>query len=757
MGHLLAQMKLRTQVAMVGLVGLVVLLAVGFIQNTSTSRQNQQQNATDDATTANELVNAINIDMLQARRHEKDLFIRNSEESLSLHAQAIAAARSDLNALAPYLHQDADRAALKQIQADVEDYTQQFQLVAAKKRQLGFNETLGLMGAMRHSIHEIESSLQTLRQPQLQILMLMMRRHEKDFLARLDTKYGSELKDRASEFQGLLSQTDLPEAMRANIQAKLDDYLHSFLAVMDTTLLIREDSARLSAIYASLEPTLARMSQSVTRDYETSRSEMAETRSHTSHLLLLVVLVGVLVVALGVHLVGGAICNPLIGLTRLMQQLATGHRQVDIPARALALRTEIGDMARAIKVFDEQAQQNQQMKAAEEAENRAKQRRQHEADELIDMFGASVTGVFSGLSQASATMATTAHTLGETAAETNQEVHVVTGAVKETAANAQSVAAASEELTAAIGEISRLIHNSAQVAERGSIEAKEVVERVERLRMTSDRIGDIVKIIADIASQTNLLALNATIEAARAGEAGRGFAVVAGEVKTLSTQTQQATVDIAAQIAEIQNSIVGTVDSVQIIGQTVSSIHRATGDIAAAVAEQQSATDEIARNVQFVSSSADSISASITRVRDSATRTNGAALEVRDASEAMAEQTGRLSDEVRDFLTAIRNAGQGDDFTRLEIDLPARVMETNGESRSARARMISVGGVWLDARLSQPLGSRVEVTVEGIARPLSARIAGLSDRGTRLQFPMDSTHLAFVTNAMTHLTHKHAA
>ena len=754
---MLARFKLRTQVATVGAVGLAALLVVGVIQTLSANFQAVRQGATDEATHAYEKVCAVNIDLLQARRHEKDFFLRNNEETVVAQGKAVAAGRRDLEALFTHLHQDGAVAALRGVVAGVEDYSKQFQAVAAKKRELGLTPEAGLMGGMRKAVHDIETSLKAASQPKLEVLVLMMRRHEKDFLARQDPKYGEDLKARVREFELALPAAELPEAVAADIRTKLAEYQRTFLAVMDATVAIRDESKVLSQIYSTLEPVLTSLSDTISKDYEGSQAEMAAERERTGALLLWVIVGAVALVALGAYLVGGAICRPLITLTGLMQRLAEGHVKVEIPARDLSLRTEIGDMARAIRVFDQQAQQNLEMKAHEEAESLSKLRRQQESEELIDMFGASVAGVFSSLSTASGAMAETAESLSEAASETNTEVEVVTGAVGETTANSQSVAAASEELTAAIAEIGRLINSSSQVAEAGSLQAKEVVARVIRLRDASDRIGDIVKLISGIASQTNLLALNATIEAARAGEAGKGFAVVASEVKNLANQTAKATEEISSQIGEIQDSIAGTVDSVQAIGETVTGIYQTTSEIAAAVTEQQSATDEIARNIQFVSSSAGEISSAIGKVRESAARTNEASRGVGGASREMAKQTDRLSAEVMDFLTAMRGAGTNHEFERLEVDLPARIQVAGGGAHSARARMISIGGVWLDAHLDLPMGSVVETTIEGLGRPIMSRVAGYTERGMRLQFPMDTKHLAFISEALERLVRKRAA
>ena len=120
-------------------------------------------------------------------------------------------------------------------------------------------------------------------------------------------------------------------------------------------------------------------------------------------------------------------------------------------------------------------------------------------------------------------------------------------------------------------------------------------DQIGALANAAQKIGDVVKLIQDIAGQTNLLALNATIEAARAGETGRGFAVVASEVKSLAVQTAKATEEIASQIAGVQTSTWTAVYAIGRIADRMQEINTHTAAVAAAVQQQNAATGEIPR------------------------------------------------------------------------------------------------------------------------------------------------------------------
>jgi methyl-accepting chemotaxis protein len=274
---------------------------------------------------------------------------------------------------------------------------------------------------------------------------------------------------------------------------------------------------------------------------------------------------------------------------------------------------------------------------------------------LADTFEREVGAVVEAVANSAERLQNSARALSSAAATSGEEATAVARAGGQAHADVQSVAAAAEEMAASVTEIARRVGEAAEVAGRAVAEARATDNTVQGLSEAAARIGDVVKLIGDIAGQTNLLALNATIEAARAGEAGKGFAVVASEVKSLAGQTARATEEIARQIADMQAATAQAVSAIRGIGATVERTSEIATTIAAAVEQQGAATQEIARSAAQVADATSTVAHRIESVRGAAEATGASAGSMRDDSGVLAGQAAALREKAGDFLKAVRS------------------------------------------------------------------------------------------------------
>ncbi len=650
--------RLTHRIMAIGVVGLLGLLAVGAIYEAGSRSQESSRSTAEAARVISNLNSKVANEMLEARRAEKDFQLRRDQSYSKRHADLSAGIVRGLDALKSQARADgfagiADK--VDTVRTGYDTYVKEFVALEQAEVKLGLNEKLGLSGSLRAAVHDIETKLKESDEPRLTSAMLMLRRHEKDFMLRRDQKYVGELKKAVVEFGKLLEASSLEPAAKADIQKKLQKYQADFVSWAEGMKDVISHGSAMSKEFHRIEPVIAEIGQGIEERYKIAETAETGTRNSIRSWMLVAFTLAFMIVSATSLLIGKSISKALLAMVGAMTRLARGDAAVDVPS--VGRRDEIGEMAGAVEVFKNNMIETERLRAEQqEAEKHAAERRKADMRELADAFEGAVGEIVEAVSQASTELEASATTLTATAVRSQQVTTTVAAASEEASTNVQSVASATEELSSSVNEISRQVQESARMAGEAVDQARTTNDRVGELSKAAGRIGDVVELINTIAGQTNLLALNATIEAARAGEAGRGFAVVASEVKALAEQTAKATGEISQQIAGIQAATQESVHAIREISDTIERLSEISSTIAAAVEEQGAATQEISRNVQQAAQGTQQVSANVVDVQRGAGETGSASSQVLSAAQMLSGDSNRLKLEVTRFLNSVRAA-----------------------------------------------------------------------------------------------------
>ncbi|MDA9405278.1 methyl-accepting chemotaxis protein [Bradyrhizobium sp. CCBAU 45384] len=643
--------SLRTQIGLLGIVSVLVTAA------TCVTGLNYLAKAQSDVSESANLrahLTSLSEAFLESQQLALEFLRKRDEAVIARQAQGIKNALADLSQIEEQAASLPEGDPLRDVtflRAGINLYATRFNNVVSAQRVLGLTENDGLQGKLREAVHQAEARLAHFNEPHLAVLMLMMRRHEKDFMLRHEEKYGDELEKRVAEFEAALATSELPPESRVELKKLVASYRSSFLALVVSQQALDDQVDDLVQIYGRNRPLLLKAIAAAD-----ARAVSAE--EHASRLrATLGWTIGLATLAIGfvAVLIGQKLAKLITRMSAAMRQLAAGQFDVTLPG--LGRSDEIGDMAQAMEGFKVRSREKlqEELAANQEQDRAAAKRRKAELGELASTFECAVSGVIDTMSSASTELESSARELTYTAHLTREISDNVASASEEASANVQLVAAATEEMMASASEIGRQVEQSTEIAKGAVRQAKETDRRMKQLSAAAIKVGGVVDLIATIARQTNLLALNATIEAARAGGAGRGFAVVALEVKSLATQTANATVEIGEQISDIQAATLESVSAITDIGNSIGRISQIASAVAVAIDQQCAVTKDITQNIQRAAAMSTAVAGSIRQVAQKASVTGASSSQVLTSANVLAQTSHRLKVEADDFLAGIRS------------------------------------------------------------------------------------------------------
>jgi methyl-accepting chemotaxis protein len=467
-------------------------------------------------------------------------------------------------------------------------------------------------------------------------------------------------------------------------------------------------------------------------------------------LLLLASTVGAVgaVLALVMWLVRRTMSQPLRRLAAALHAMKDGQLEgIALPPIGGG---EVGGIAAAAAVFLDKLRHAREVETAAASDRAARERRQTAMDHHTQEFGASVAGVMVSLGASADMIRRTAREMAQAADRTRASATDTASDAEDSARNLAAVAAATEEMTGSVGEIARQVAEASAIARDAVSRAEATDTTVRGLADAAAKIGEVVRLIAGIASQTNLLALNATIEAARAGEAGKGFAVVASEVKLLAAQTGVATEQIDAQIGAIQAATAKAMTAVQEVGVAISRMDEVASAIAASVEQQGAATREIAASVQKVSRQTEDTKRLMRDVADTAEDTGKVSGAVLAAAAEVAQISSTVSAEVDQFLAAMRaDNTQRRRYERIPGHGARAMLGWHGAAAiPVEIRDMSRGGIALICPALLAAGVEVQVTLPGRDSAVAGRIARAEPGIVAVAFRQDPAAIVQIDQAM---------
>jgi len=563
----------------------------------------------------------LDVHELSMRKYEKDFLFYKDESSLELFAQEYKKLQFKLEKLS-VLSADLNiaTAQVNQFSTLAQQYYDDFQNVVKLQRKIGLHPKDALYGELREAVHKIETLLSL-------TTMLQLRRAEKDFMLRLDTKYLDRFNKLASELKQQVNAAELPNNLRNQLVSLMTNYQNKFTALVEAQVELGVDLN--SGALGKMRISVKKSDEVVTLITNATKEQVTETAQQAQLLAIVIFIIASIIVMLLVYLTSRSIIQPI---EKVYQAIDKIRQNNDL---SLFIEHKGKDEVTRMTI---------------------------DFNSLISDFKDLIYEVNTALTTLNIATGNLSETTSATSSGMQEQLH-----------EADMVATAATEMQATIQDISHNTEAAAKKAEstnvsaqQGQVEVESTIKHinalsdslgkassvVSQLEKDGETIGSVLDVIRAIAEQTNLLALNAAIEAARAGEQGRGFAVVADEVRSLAQRTQESTSEIEGIINTLQ----------QRTQEVVSIMHQCRtqgGESATQATKAGELLGSITIDVQTIMEMSTHIATAIDEQSQVASEVNKNVVRIRDIAEGAAahsQTNAQTSEEVSEQARVLHQA-----------------------------------------------------------------------------------------------------